>query len=258
MVYRCILLLAFCFASSLLRPVTVSAGDFMALCNQLPPIKMVVDGKMQGIAGDVFYTIATNAGLDVARTDVKITSVNDAVESVATSPGTVLLGFVKNSQREPDFKWVGPIYESIIGVIVSTENNLHTTATLDAKYYAVASIKSSAAERLAVLNGFSLDDLHRFDDSSEALDSLTSGAVDMIVMPKLPAFYLLSLKGQPTDDYEVAHELKRVPFYFAFNKQTDDAIIERLQMELDTLKRPGIDGESEYNRIVLKYFRPSL
>lgn len=246
------------FTATALLPTGAAGGDFIAYANQLPPVRMIIDGRMQGIAGDIFYTIATNAGLDVSREDIRPTSVSEGLETVRSTPGTLLLGFVKNSQRAPHFKWVGPIYEGVMGIIARTGSNIRILKAADAKYYDIGSVRGSGSEKQAVRNGIPLTRLQRFAKSDEILDRLVSRELDMVVLPKLPAFYILLKKGLDTNDFEVIHELKRAKFYFAFNKQTDDAIIQRLQMELETLKRPGIDGESEYDRVVMKFFRPSL
>ena len=253
------LLRSWCLTTILLVvPTGALAGDFFAVANPLPPIKFARDGKMQGIAGDVLLALMERSGIPMDPTRIEIMPLSKGLQRVKDTPGGIMLGLAYNEDRAPHYKWVGPVYESLLGIFTLKSSGIEITDPLAAKYYVVGSVRGSGAEKQAIKSGVPPLQLKRMERSSDLVTALANGEVDLAILPKSPAYYIMIQQGLNLDDFAMIYEYKRAPLFLAFNKATDDALIEKLQTELETLKRPSPNGESEYHKIVSYYFRPSL
>lgn len=233
-----------------------SAGDFKIFTNTVPPIKWESDGLPGGITGDVLLRVMTDAGFKVERGDTQAMPLADAYRMGKETPGSLILGLARIAEREDDFKWVGPIYDTYLGFIARKDRHIRLDSVKDAEAYAVGSIRESASEKAAFKFGLSEVGITRFLKAEEAIEQLVKGNIDLLVFPKTPAFYYLLQKKVKPSEFEFVYEMKGTSLYFAFNKTTDDAVIEKLQDALDRLKKPGKDGKIPYEAIVGKYFMP--
>jgi len=234
------------------------AGDFTVLTNQLPPIKMVKDGMATGMVGDVLTVIMKENGCPLEPGDTKQTPVAAAYNTVRDTPNHIFLALVRSPQREAHLKWVGPVYTSTMGFIAKKERQISISSAEDTRPYTIGSIKESASERMAITMGVNKERLVRFDGTSEALDKLVNGKIDLLIFPKSPAFYIMLGKNVDPDKYEEVYSIKSVDFYVGFNKNTDDELIGKLQESLDRMKQPDPSGMSPYQQIIGKYFKPTI
>jgi len=72
--------------------------------------------------------------------------------------------------------------------------------------------------------------------------------IDLFSYDITVAFANAKLEGFDIEQYEVVHTLQESALYFAFNKNTDNIIIEKWQKALDTIKANGL-----YDKIIKKY-----
>lgn len=241
----------------LICPASISlAGDFTVLTNDVPPIKMVSNGMPSGVTGDILLKIMRENGIRIEKGDTKRMPLAQAYDKAKNSPGTVILGLARTPKREPDFKWVGPVYTTSNGLITRKGRTFHLKQVTDAAAYKVGTIKASASERAAFKLGLPRNNVTRFSTTKEAIEQLASGKIDMIVFPKSPAFYLMLQMGIDPNEFTILYEMSSIDIHLAFNKATNDDLLLSLQKSLDALKFPGKEGRSEYDAICGKYFMP--
>lgn len=233
-----------------------SAGDFTIFTNDIPPIKWERDGLPGGITGDVLLRIATDAGFKIERGDTHGMPLVDAYRMGKETPGGIVLGLARIPERENDFKWVGPVYDTFFGFIARKSRHIRLTRVKDAENYSIGTIRGGAAEKVAIKFGLPETDITRFLKTDEAIEQLVNGNIDLLVFPKSPAFYYLMQKKVKPGEFEFVYEMRGASLYFAFNKATGDDVIKKFQDALDRLKEPGETGKSPYEALVGKYFMP--
>lgn len=239
----------------LAAPNDALAGRFQILTNELPPIKTVKDGRPAGMAGGALVAILERVGVSVDTGDARIAPLSQAYEEVRLHPDRVLMGLQRTAEREPHFKWVGPIYTTSLALLARKADKLKLVVGADAAEYKVATVKGSGAENLALKRGVPMSSMTRTLKVEDAASVFIRGEADLIAFPTSPALYSILLQGRNPDEYEVVLEMKTVDIWIAFNSQVDDSFIEQLQRELDQLKTPGPDGTSEYDGIIRANFR---
>lgn len=242
------------FLAALASPAT--AGDFTILTNNVPPLKWVSDGLPSGITGDLLTRLINDVGYELDPGDARSMPLEEAYQAGKDTPGTIILGLARVPERENDFKWVGPIYNTSVGMIARKDRHVRISGMRDTKQYSVGTIRGSAAENIAFKYGLHETGITRFATTDGAIDQLVNGNIDLLVFPKSPAFYFLLQKRIKPNDFEFVFEMKSFALYFAFHKKTDNEVIKAFQDALDRLKDPDETGRSEYQTIVGKYFMP--
>jgi len=223
------------------------------MTEDIPPFNFTKDGVVQGISTDTLLMMLEKAGYPANRSAIKVLPWARAYQAVQEEPGSILYSMARTDEREKLFKWVGPIQEVSIGLIALKSRKIVINTLEDAKKYKIGTIRENATEQLLIKSGFDENTLDRIADAELNIKKLQAGRVDMLAFNIPTTYYLMLQMGLSMKDYEVVHTLKKVSFNFAFHKDTDDKLIEKLNSILAELKKPDATGESPYNRIVKKY-----
>lgn len=249
--FSLILLLAICAHGVAL------AEEFTIVTNMLPPIKFVHDGKLQGAAPDILNELLRGTDFSIGK-DIEIAPLEEAMRIVKETPGTILPALVKTPQREADFKWVGPIYTSRFGLIAKRSSHIRLRTLNNARPYRIATIINSTPETILLKLGFNEDFMVRNPQATEAVKALDEDRAQLLCFAISPTFHVMMMNGIDPTQYQLVHEIRNTELYIAFNKETDDTVIQALQSALDTLREPKSDGKSRYQDIVDKYFIPFI
>lgn len=234
------------------------AVDFTVLVNQLPPIKLIQNGQLHGIAGDILTEIMVKQDIRISRERIHAVPWKDAFSRTLNTPGTICLTMARTPDRISLFKWVGPIYRTKIGLIAKKERDISLLNIRSISRYRVGTVSNSAPEKLLLKAGVSPEQLDRSNTASKAVERLATGKVDMLSFAQTPTFYTMVNNDINPNDYEMIHELTTLDLYIAFNKETDDQLIHKLQRTLDELRAPKSNGMSRYDEIISKYFVPGF
>ena len=66
--------------------------------------------------------------------------------------------------------------------------------------------------------------------------------------------WLIQESGANTSDFRVAYVLGQIDYYYAFNNETPDYIVQSFQQAIENVKSSkDKDGVSEYQKVLSKY-----
>lgn len=233
------------------------AQEFTAATNMVPPLKYIQNGKLKGVISEILQELLKRTGNSLSP-EIKTGPLTQSYAMVRDTPDMLLPGLAITPQRKPEFKWVGPIYTSRFGLIGKKSKQLSISTIADAKQYSITSVAQSAPEKLLLQAGYPAEQVVSSPGTEDAVRLLEEDKVDMLCFAISPAFHVMLLSGIDPHKYEILLELKTMDLYIAFNKETDDAIINALQSALEEIRHPGPDGVSVYETIVRKYFTPDI
>jgi len=228
------------------------AENFTIVTNSVPPIKIVENGTLTGVMGDLLHAVMnrTDHTLD---DNIRVMPLKQALNETKDTPNTVCPALVRTPQRTPNYKWVGPVYTVQSGIIAKKKHNVHLPSLKDSKGMLFASVINSGPERMLLGRKLQKDQLLRFDTTQEAIQALIDDKVDALLMSLPPAFSVLKQMNAAPESYETVLVFNTMDLYFAFNADTDNAIIQELQKALKAIKKADKTGMSEYLKITSRY-----
>lgn len=227
-----------------------SVDDIDFITEQYPPYNFTADGKLQGIAVDTLTLMLQRVGSRLTREDLKPLPWARGYKRVQTEPNTCLFSTTRTDEREPLFKWVGPIAPNTAALIARTENNIEIDSVEDMKLYRIGTIRDDFAESYLVSTGISIGDLERVAENVLNIKKLNRGRIDLWAYGENVAMWELKANGFNPANYESVYELDSKDLYFAFHIDTPDSVVEKLQAALDAIKADG-----EYEKILSRYLR---
>lgn len=250
---RCALLICFlCFLS----PQSSFAGDLTVYIGRVPPFTYLDEtGIARGAAVDVVLELMSEIGEPIERKNIKHLSWARAVEDTETIPGTMLFCMARTPQREDKFKWVGPIAELNLGLVAEKTRNIVIRKKVDVQKYQLGVIRNSAPLQI-------LESTYEIPPSKLTLlptdelqfKMLKERRVDLITQADTAAPTFIKKLGLDSKDFEMVHVMKHLKLFVAFNKQTDDSLIQNLQNALAKMKQPNSGGKSRYAEIMAHHF----
>lgn len=229
--------------------------EFTAYVGEIPPlIYLDVVGVARGAVVDVVVEAMEMAGNPIDQFDIKSISWARAVEDVEYTPGTMIFCMARTPQREDKFKWVGPVAELNLGLIAKKQSHISIADKEDVRKYRIGVIRSSGpAHILENMYGVPKEELTQISSNMLQFKMLEAGRVDLITQADVAAPILISELGMNSDTFEMVHVLQHTYLYVAFNKETDDAFLEKVRDAMDELQSSEGGDPSRYDMFLRKH-----
>jgi len=203
-----------------------------------PPYSMAVDGssharsaeEVTGFAVEIVKELVNRA--DVPCT-LELVPWKRAYEQALTIPNNGVFSTTRTAQREELFQWVGPIAENN-WVFMGLQDSPIVLQTLDdAREYRVGGYLEDAIADYLVEQGLDVDYV-----ANDVLNvrKLAKGRIDLWPVVQLKGPELAQSEGVAVKEIFV---IKRTEMALALNKQTDPAVVARLQLVLDGMHEDG-------------------
>ncbi|MGE4192580.1 MAG: substrate-binding periplasmic protein [Pseudodesulfovibrio sp.] len=239
---------------------TARASDFVFYVGEIFPfIQVSKSGEVGGPIVDVVSELMGGAGDPVRAEEFRSISFPRSLEILETTPGTGMFLLARTPQREPLFKWVGPLVELKLGLVARKSSNIVIRSKEDLKRYSISVVRNSGPMHL-LQNDPVLKDVRRevVKDDVLQMRMLNAGRVDMVCQADTAAPHVLESVGLDPDDFEMVYVLSNLPLYLAFNRAVDDGFIARLQAAMDAMRKEDRHGRSRFKAIMRKYSAEGL
>lgn len=221
-------------------------NPFTYLTEDAPPQNYVKDGEPRGLAVEILKDLWRRMGMKPGK--IKLVPWTQGYRQALSTPNTVIFSTTRLEAREKLFKWVGPIRTPRLGLIGKKERLLKVASLGDLKKYRVATVIDDASETLLLSRNVPAKNLVRFKTLKAAINSLTAGSVDMIAYGEENVWFHLKEQGFSRNMYEKVLTMSGQADFYAFNKETPDAVIKRFQDAFLSMKKDG-----SYDRLLAKY-----
>ena len=243
--YKILVIVSILISSSFSKNI----DNFTLMSEEYPPFNMTKNNKPTGISVEMLEYMLKKVDSKLTKKDIQFLPWARSYSLVQRQKNTMLFVMARTKQRENLFKWVGPVGSSIVALIARKDQNIKINSIKDLKKYKIGSVKNDVAElALKEIGVTHMDSISGTNAIEKSIKKLDHGRIDLFS-------YMFELKSWKLDnfnpkDYENVYTLKQNDFYYAFHKDTDDAIIKRMQKALDALKDDGT-----FNLINSKYGR---
>ncbi len=216
-----------------------------------PPNNMKIGGKLTGSSVEVLDAMFKQMNSNQRIEDIKLTNWSRAYSVALKLPNSMVFSTTRTKAREKLFKWVGPISTTTVGVIALKSKNIVIKDISDFANYKIGAVLKDVAEQLLLEKGVSkrnIQHVNGADAIKMSFNKMEKDRIDMFAYNTIVALNDAKKNGFDTSKYEIIYKLTVADLSFAFNKKTDDKIIQKWQNALDKVKANGT-----YSNIMNKY-----
>lgn len=231
------------FFSRLLVCCLCSAGSLLALqahaqtihlkTENYPPFNMTGPGdSIIGISTEIVETLFKRAGIDYT---LELLPWQRAFSLALEEQDNAVFSTTRTAEREEKFKWVGPLVENNWVFLAKESRNISVQNLEEGKNYRVGGYQGDAVALYLTDQGYQMDltpkdDLNARKINRDRIDLWATGHL-------LGPYYA---KQQGVTGLVPIMTFRKTIMSIAFNIDTDDAIIDRLNTELEAMKREGV------------------
>jgi polar amino acid transport system substrate-binding protein len=244
--------------SALLLARTPGPQDLTFMTETYPPFNYQEGGQLQGISVELLKEMTETMGVHISDEQIQLLPWTEGYQTALTQKNTVLFSTVRLPEREAAFKWVGPIYTEEKVLFANRDREITITQPEDLKGYRIGVITDDAAIGELLALGVAREQLVADQDPSVIIRKLENGELDLWCYGEAVGNYLTAQQTGKYGFFKVVYTLQGYDLYYAFNKDTPDAMVESFQQALDTVKEQrDAEGLSAYERILARYL-PSI
>ncbi|WP_419780239.1 substrate-binding periplasmic protein [Maridesulfovibrio sp.] len=208
------------------------------ITEHLPPYNYMEDKKIQGISVDVLRAALAAVDIQLDKTQLHIYPWARGYKTALQTPNTCLFSTARNDFREKSFKWAGPIANATFSFY--TQNiNIKADSINDLKKYNITTARQGIGHYTLQENKFPEPRTDLSTKTSMMLDKLIRGRVDLVLENKNVMRYTVKKEGMDWSKFINVYTVNLGEIYFAFNKDTPDHVVQRLQKGINIIKENG-------------------
>ena len=213
------------------------------LTENFPPFNMAVDDKnfarddgIDGISAEIVREM-------FKRADIKYTLTlrfpwDRLYRLTLDKPNYGLFSTTFTPERQPLFKWVGPIAKTGWVLLAAPGNNISVGSLKEAGQYRIGAYKNDSVSQHLESQG--MQPINALRDQ-ENVKKLIGGKIDLWATTDPVGRYLAKQTG--VSGLTTVLRFKDAELYLALNKDTPDEVVQRLQKALDELRAEGFVDE---------------
>lgn len=209
------------------------------LTENFPPYNMEKQGKNFG-RDDSIEGIATDIIREMFhRTDIEYSLTlrfpwERVYQQLLDKADVGVFVISRSAEREELFKWVGPIGPDDWVFLARGDSSIIVQSLDDVRQYKVGSYRGDVISDYLEKN--SIESTTSLRDQENAL-KLANGQIDLWATGDPAGRYLAALEG--INNLKTVFRFNQANLYLALNKNTDDAVVNKLQQALDTMREQG-------------------
>lgn len=233
----------------LLLGTPASAEHYHVVTEEWAPYNHLQNNRITGISTDIVRAIMVLTGDNFEMTVVPSMR---ATHLLQTQPKTIMYSLFRTAEREPLYKWVGPLVEESI-YPYQLANALQPVNTLEQLLRAPQITTRSAGLIPDMLQSLGFNNLDKSATANAQLyRMLMAGRTPIIIGDTAAgvAYYSRQLDIAPGTLRQIPIELYRASLYIAFSHDSDDERVAAWASALEQLRRSG-----EVARIQRRYDR---
>ncbi|WP_263146997.1 transporter substrate-binding domain-containing protein [Pseudomonas sp. RIT-PI-AD] len=215
------------------------AESLVLLTENLAPFNMSSNGSnfakddaVKGISADVMRAVCQRAGVECQM--ILRFPWDRVYQQALKDPGYGLFSTARTAEREPLFKWVGPIVSNDWVLLARSDSTVTVGSLQEAAKYRIGGYKGDAISQHLIDRGLAVETSLR---DNENVKKLEKGQIDLWVTADPSGPYLARQEGLANT--KVVHRFHTADLYLALNKDVPDALVQKLQTALDALRAEG-------------------
>jgi len=221
--------------------ITPLFGQNIKLMTEIfPPFQYreIVNDELVGISVDIVEAIQKDIN---DKSPIKVYPWSRGMKILEKKKNSAIFSMLRTKERENKFKWVGPLTKMQLVFFKKKGSPITLKSLEDAKkVHKIGVTKNVANYDILKEQGFKNLDVIKRGVDEKNIKKLVKGRIDLWPALKDAGLYnakIMGLKGEivPIDNVVIFEG----DLYIAFNKKTDDKIIQTWQKALNKLRKAG-------------------
>ncbi|UZP66083.1 transporter substrate-binding domain-containing protein [Desulfovibrio mangrovi] len=220
----------------------------------LPPFNHLEGGSIKGPAVDIVLALFNKAGIPLQQSDINVVPWARGYHIVLNEADTALFCTARLPEREPHFKWVGPILYVVSGGMVPRWSPLALSSPAALRGRKICVVNKSAGHEWLLRNGFEQEALSLVPAPEASVKMLLAGRCEVLVASVQNTLHVLKVMGKPVESVDARLILHRYPLYLALNPNVSEEQYKALQSAYDSmLCNGGVGGASAMHSLIGAY-----
>jgi polar amino acid transport system substrate-binding protein len=204
-----------------------------------PPHNMLVKGKVVGISADKLHEALSRAGV---TSDMELIPWARAYQGALTRPGYCVFSAARTPEREPLFKWVGPI-AAMDWVLYARAEDARAMSSIEAaRNRVIGGYNQDVISNWLLANNFRVE-LAANDEPNPK--KLLSGRIDFWASSRPRASAMLAANSDYAKGIKPVLAFGRTDLYLACNNATSTETIAKLNNVLRAMQTDGTSARIE-------------
>jgi polar amino acid transport system substrate-binding protein len=202
------------------------------------------DGKLTGIAVDLVQEIQKRIG---NKDPIEVVPWARGYQEVQNDPNVILFTMARTKDRNPLFRWVGPVVESTYCFYAKADSKLVVKSLDDAKKLgSIGVYRNDVRDLFLTKAGFT--NLDRSTDNETNVKKVMAGRLDVFASARNGVSELAKAAGFKAEDFKEIFPFFKVQLYITLSKATPESTITAWTNAFESLKKDGT-----FERIYKKY-----
>ena len=216
-----------------LSSVFASVEPLRIYCDDYPPHSMMSEDNKRVIGASPAVARALFKHASITDYSIQLIQFSDAMEKAENEAYSGILTLARSPEREPKFKWVGPIFRDKWYVYAPKDVTIKGLRDMS-----VGTVKGFYVATALKNEGYSVKEYNTPKELSEAFKA---GDVRLIgaSYSTWPSFRE-KLGPKAKELSELIQFPSRYPYYIAFSKKTPTKLIDKLNKVISKMKRKGV------------------
>ena len=213
-----------------------------------PPYAYEENGQIKGIAVEIVSALVKEAKIN-ASTDIYPFA--RAFHNATTKADTGIFPLIKLPEREKLLIWGSELFPINAYVYtLKSRSEIKVNSVADLHKLANGAILNAADH--IYLKELGVKNIQTVVKLEQNLQKMLLGRIDTVIMPEVCFNFIVKKMKLDKNKFHKALKVKRLSTsaYLAFNKQTDQQIIDRLNGAFKVIKENGI-----YKKIIDRYYK---
>lgn len=232
------------FSFSINAALKKSVPNFIIMTEEYKPYNFIHNGVVEGLSVDLLLLILERAGSTQTKADIKVYPWKRAYRMIEENSDTLLFTMARTSERDNNFKWVGPIFEIEFFIYALKSRQIKINSYEDLRQYKIGTLRGDIVESLLVkYTGMKINEFSDATINLQNIMKLSKGRVDLVAESEDTLINTSKEAGLNSNDFESVFSLGKSNMYYAFHKDTPDSVIKLFQGTLDEIKKEKIFTE---------------
>ncbi|MEE4242671.1 MAG: ABC transporter substrate-binding protein [Desulfopila sp.] len=214
------------------------AEKLQVFTEPLAPLHYEIDSEIEGLATELVRLIFLEAGLEPA---FEMYPWKRAYRKALATDNSFIYTINRTEEREPLFKWIGPILPKHVHLYrLKNRNDIEIATLEDAKKYTTSVILGHSLTQWLRAQGFrDGKELFVTPNKEVQIRFFLEGRCDLITGNEYTIYASLQGEGRTLEDVVPAVFISSGEYYIGANPSVSDEIVEKLQTANERIQQSG-------------------